>query len=157
MRTNIQNEMRSDACNGNLNDPRDGGAASLARDGRLAFRTLAASQGLFYAVSGLWPVVHMRSFEAVTGPKVDRWLVRTTGGLLSVIGAALCSAARRERVTPELRALGAGSAGVLAAIDVTYVARKRISPVYLLDAAVQLALVAAWATAASRTSRQPTA
>jgi hypothetical protein len=89
----------------------------------------------------------MRSFEAVTGPKVDRWLVRTVGGLLGVVGGALGSAARHGRVTPEIRALGAGTAAVLAVIDCTYVARKRISPIYLLDAAAEVGLVAGWAVA----------
>lgn len=114
---------------------------------RRSFRTLALSQGLFYAATGMWPLVHMRSFEAVTGPKVDRWLVRTVGALIGVAGGAMISAARRRRVTPEIRALAAGSAAVLAVIDLTYVVRKRIPPVYLLDAAAELALVGAWAIA----------
>ncbi len=33
---------------------------------------------------------------------------------------------------------------LLGAIDIFYVARRRISPVYLLDALVQLGLVALW-------------
>ena len=114
---------------------------------RRSFRTLALSQGLFYAATGIWPLVHMRSFEAVTGPKVDRWLVRTVGALIGVAGGAMISAAQRGRVTPEIRALAAGSAAVLAVIDLTYVAKKRIAPVYLLDAAAELALVGAWALA----------
>jgi hypothetical protein len=105
---------------------------------------LAGAQGAFYVASGLWPVVHMRSFEAVTGPKVDRWLVRTVGGLLGVVGAALWSAARSRRLSREIALLGAGTAAVLTAVDITYAGRRRISPVYLLDAAVETALVAAW-------------
>lgn len=105
---------------------------------------VAVTQGAFYIATGVWPLVHMPSFEAVTGAKVDRWLVRTVGGLIGVVGGALCSAGLRDRVTPEIRALGAGSAAVLTAIDITYVARERIPPVYLLDAAAEIALVAAW-------------
>jgi hypothetical protein len=112
-----------------------------------ASRRLALAQGAFYLATGVWPLVHMRSFEVVTGPKVDRWLVRTVGGLLGVVGGALGSAARHGRVTPEIRALGAGTAAVLAVIDCTYVARKRISPIYLLDAAAEVGLVAGWAVA----------
>src|SRR5215213_7149555 len=40
---------------------------------------LARLQAIFYIVSGVWPFVSIRSFEAVTGPKVDRWLVKTVG------------------------------------------------------------------------------
>jgi hypothetical protein len=110
---------------------------------------VARLQGGFYVPSSLWPLLHMRSFEAITGPKVDRWLVKTVAGLLSVVGVAMLGAAEKDRVTPELEAVGAGSAAVLATIDLVYVARKRISPVYLLDAAAQLAIIALWLRACS--------
>lgn len=32
---------------------------------------LAAAHGLFHVATGLWPLPHYRSFEAVTGPKTD--------------------------------------------------------------------------------------
>ena len=106
---------------------------------------LALAQGVVYLVSGVWPLVHMRSFEAVTGPKTDRWLVKTVGTLVTAIGGGLVLAGRRRRTTPEVALIGAGSALGLAAIDVVYVAKGRISPVYLLDAAIELPLAAAWA------------
>lgn len=105
---------------------------------------LAIGQGAFFFVAGTWPLVHMRSFEAVTGPKADDWLVRIVGSLLAVVGGVLVSAGTRRRVTPEIRALAMGSAGALAAIDVVYVAKGRMSRVYLLDAAVQLGIVFGW-------------
>lgn len=40
-----------------------------------------------------------------------------------------------------LLALAAGSAAALAGIDLVYVARRRISPRYLADAAVQVGLL----------------
>ena len=123
-----------------------------AQDASRATRRLALTQGVFYLATGVWPLVHMRSFEAVTGPKVDRWLVRTVGGLLGVVGGALGSAARHGRITPEIRALGAGTAAVLAVIDCTYVARKRISPIYLLDAVAEVAIGIGWMVAEGRES-----
>jgi hypothetical protein len=87
----------------------------------------------------------MRSFEAVTGPKVDRWLVKTVGALVAVIGCALALASRRRQLTPEIVLVAAGSAAALAAIDTVYVAKRRISPVYLLDAVAEIVLVAGWA------------
>src|SRR5438874_8318552 len=48
-------------------------------------RTSALAQGAYYVVSGVWPLLNMDSFEMVTGPKMDRWLVRTVGLLISVI------------------------------------------------------------------------
>ena len=96
-------------------------------------------------MTGLWPLVDFRSFERVTGPKVDRWLVKTVGVLVAVICAVLGLTARRRHVTPEVETLAVGGALGLAAIDVVDVARRRIRPVYLLDAASELALVVGWA------------
>ena len=80
----------------------------------------------------------------MTGPKTDFWLVRTVGALISVIGAALLLGGRRSRWVPEFTFLAAGSALCLAIVDIVGVAVRRISPVYLLDAVGELALVAAW-------------
>ena len=106
---------------------------------------LARLQAIFYIATGVWPFVSMRSFEAVTGPKVDRWLVKTVGALVAVIGGALALASRRRQLAPEVVLVAAGSAAALAAIDTVYVTKGRISPVYLLDAAAEIGLVAGWA------------
>jgi len=34
----------------------------------------------------------MRSFEAITGPKADKWVVRTVAVLVTVIGGVLVAA-----------------------------------------------------------------
>jgi hypothetical protein len=110
-----------------------------------AARVLAWGQGLYWSAAGAWPLVHMASFEAVTGPKRERWLVRTVGVLILAIGGTLVLAARRGAVTPELRVLAAGSAAGLGAVDAWYAGlRRRISPVYLADAALEAALILAW-------------
>jgi hypothetical protein len=103
-------------------------------------RTLARRHGSFQIATGLWPVLHMPSFEAVTGTKRDRWLVNTVGLLLVAIGVAQISA----RDTGDAERLGVGSAAALAAIDLWYAARRRISAVYLLDACAQAGWIAAW-------------
>lgn len=107
---------------------------------------LARAQGAYYVVTGVWPLLHMRSFERVTGPKPERWLVKIVGALAACIGGAMLSAANHRRVTPELRVLGIASAASFAAVDVWYAGTGRIPPVYLGDAAVQLGLIAAWET-----------
>ncbi len=98
----------------------------------------------YFLAGGLWAVLSRRSFEAVAGPKVDYWLVRTVGGLLTVVGTVIAVATMRRRLTPEIRWLAMGTSGVLIAIDLVYVAKRRISPVYLLDAATNLMLIAGW-------------
>jgi hypothetical protein len=109
---------------------------------------LAALQACYYVATGVWPFAHRRSFEYVTGPKVDFWLVRTVGVLVTAIGVGLALGARR-RLSPELEATAVLAAAGLAAIDVAEVARGRISRIYLADAFVEALLIASW-----RVSRQ---
>lgn len=105
---------------------------------------VSLAQGIFYLLTGVWPLVSMRSFEMVTGPKTDRWLVKTAGVVIAAVGAALTMAGARRAVADETRVLAVGSALGLTGIDVVYVRRGRISKVYLLDAIAELALVAGW-------------
>jgi hypothetical protein len=109
---------------------------------------LAVSQGAYFFATGIWPLLHMRSFERVTGPKVDKWLVRTVGVLVTVIGGVLCSAGARNATNSETMGLAIGSAAGLGAIDVIYGSSGRISRIYLADAAIEGALICAWMVSA---------
>ncbi len=108
---------------------------------------LAQGQAAFYVATGVWPLVSIDTFQRVTGPKADLWLVKTAGVLITAVGAVLGLAGRRRRVTPEIALLAVGCAAGLTAIDVVYVTKRRISPVYLLDALAELGLIALWAVA----------
>jgi hypothetical protein len=110
--------------------------ADARRDSKLT-RLVLSCQAVYYLVTGIWPVLSLRTFEAVTGPKTDGWLVRMVGLLAAVIGATIGVAARRGRPTPELLVLSFGSALAFAAIDLIYALRGVISPIYLADAALQ--------------------
>jgi hypothetical protein len=101
-------------------------------------------QAIYDVFTGIWGLVDIRSFQKVTGPKTDTWLVKTVSVLVIVIGATIGAAGRRDKVTPEIVALAVGTNAGLTAIDVYYVTRRRISPVYLLDAIAELALIAGW-------------
>lgn len=111
---------------------------------------MGIAHALYFVPSSIWALVHIRSFEKVTGPKVDRWLVKTVAGLLTVIGVVIGRAGACRRVTPEIAALAIGSSGVLTAIDLVYVRKKRIAPVYLLDAVANLLLIGGWIAALRR-------
>jgi hypothetical protein len=108
-------------------------------------RRLAAGQGVYFLLTGVWPLVHMRSFLAVTGPKRDLWLVRTVGALIAVTGVTLLRAAQTDRVTQEIALLAGSTAAALGAVDVIYTANKTIPPIYLSDAVVEAGLIAGWA------------
>jgi hypothetical protein len=107
-------------------------------------RVVAFIQAGYFAFTGIWPLVHMRSFLAVTGPKTDLWLVKTVGRLVAVIGGAIAIDAVRGSIDPATFALAAGSAAALAAIDCIYVFRRLIGRIYLLDAAAEAALIVTW-------------
>ncbi|HEX6964461.1 MAG TPA: hypothetical protein VF166_01605 [Gemmatimonadaceae bacterium] len=117
-------------------------------------RIALLAQGIYYLATGLWSLVDIESFERITGPKMDRWLVKTVGTLLVIDGAVMTLAVRRERVTPEVALLGLGTALGVAAIDVVYALRGRISPVYLLDAAAEIVLASGVGTAAREVSQE---
>lgn len=110
-------------------------------------RRAAALQTAYYLPTGIWPLipyVGIRTFEWFTGPKVDRWLVQTVAALVGVIGMVIGRARANDRITPEIEALGIGSAVSLATVDVVFVARRRISPIYLGDAVMNMIIVAFW-------------
>jgi hypothetical protein len=105
-------------------------------------RGLLAFQAGYYILTGLWPLVHLPSFEAVSGPKIDDWLVHMVGLLAVAIGSALGVAAAHDRGrTLEVVVLSAGAALAFAGIDLWYGLSGHISPIYLADAAVELALL----------------
>lgn len=104
-----------------------------------AFRVILAAQGAYYLFTGAWPFVSMKSFELVTGPKLEHWLVYTVSLLVLVIGASLAAAARTGDAAVSIKVLALGTAIALASMDIFYVSIDRISAVYLLDAAAELA------------------
>ena len=99
--------------------------------------------------TGLWPLVSMRTFELASGPKVEKWLVKTMGALIAAIGGALL--VQPPRVA---RPLGMLAATALGACDVVYTGKRRIKRTYLLDAAIEAALVTAWAVTLPSRVRQ---
>jgi uncharacterized membrane protein HdeD (DUF308 family) len=106
---------------------------------------VSAVQGIYYFVTGLWPIVYMTGFLAFTGPKVDLWLVRTVGWLLIVSGIVLMvAAARRRQRSAEVALLAVGNAAVLASADTYFAATGQIPGVYLLDAAVEVGFLLWW-------------
>jgi hypothetical protein len=104
-------------------------------------RLTAAVQAAYYLATGVWPLLDRRSFEAVTGPKADFWLVRTVGVLVASLGAGLALGARRPELPAELRVTAGLAAASLGAVETVYVARRRIRPIYLADAVLEAVFV----------------
>jgi hypothetical protein len=113
-------------------------------DGENTMRRLAIAHAGLNLFGGIWPLLSMRSFEAVMGPKVDRWLVYTVAGLLTTVGTTQ-ALSRSEEQLRVVRVLSMGTPLTLLAVDLANAPTGRISRLYLLDGAFQLAFLAAWA------------
>jgi len=106
---------------------------------------LALAHGAYFLATGAWPLVHLRSFEKVTGPKPSqRWLVKTVGALALAVGSVLTAHARHRPSHRALRSLAIQTGMAFFLSDLWYVARRRISPTYLLDALAQAGFLLAW-------------
>jgi hypothetical protein len=113
-------------------------------------------QGAYYLLTGVWPLVSLETFLLVTGPKTDHlitgdpsdhWLVITVGVLVTAIALALLAAAWRRNPTLEVMVLAIASAAGLTIVDFVYVYRQAIGPIYLVDAALEIVLLAGWGIA----------
>src|SRR5947209_5553459 len=83
------------------------------------FTALLWVQGLYYFLTGVWPLVNIETFQMVTGPKTDHlvtgresdhWLVMTVGILITAMAVALLVAAWRRQNPPEAAVLAVSSA-----------------------------------------------
>ena len=126
-----------------LQEPRTTPTATTSNPFWTEQAVLLAQAGV-YILTGLWAILDIDSFQAVTGPKTDLWLVRTVGLLVTVIGGVLLLAARNSRAPLEVMVLAVGAAVGLALVDVIIVFTRTASPIYLLDAALELGLAAWW-------------
>jgi hypothetical protein len=97
---------------------------------------LAWAQGLYFLVTGVWPLVSVRTFQLVTGKKsdhliatppseADHWMLNTISALIIAISIVVLAAAWRRRVSFD-------------------VARGTILPIYLADAAVEVLIIGVW-------------
>jgi hypothetical protein len=98
----------------------------------------------YYGITAVWPLVHIRSFMAVTGPKTDRWLVKTVAVVLLAITLSLLSGYYEGLNLFPTVVLALSSAAGLAAIDFWYGLRGVISRVYVIDGVLQVFFSIAW-------------
>lgn len=108
---------------------------------------VALVQGIYFFVTGIWPILSINTFQKVTGPKTDLWLVKTVGIILATIGAVLIFAQVNAEINSSIILLAIGSARSLAIVEFVYGAKRVISPIYLADAIIELILIAWWVLA----------
>jgi hypothetical protein len=116
----------------------------ISYSGKLV-RILGYSQGMYYVLTGLWPILHLESFMAVTGPKTDTWLVKMVGLLAASIGIYLVRVTVRRTANTDTALLCILSAISFLAIDIYYAgAIDRIRNIYLADLVPELVFTAGW-------------
>jgi hypothetical protein len=101
-------------------------------------------QGLYFFVTGLWPIIDISTFMEVTGPKTDIWLVKMVGALTVAISLLLLIIAKRRHITIESLILILASTVSYLTIDVYYSLHNVISYIYLADAAIQAIIIFMW-------------
>jgi hypothetical protein len=110
----------------------------------LTRQRMSLLQGVYFTVTGLWPLISMDTFLAVTGPKTDLWLVRTVALLITAVGGTLLVAAKQNEANLSITFLGIASAASLGWVDAYYSLTGVIWPIYLLDAFPEAAIVLGW-------------
>jgi hypothetical protein len=114
-----------------------------------SLQKLLLVQGTYYLLAGLWAILDIHSFQLVTGPKTDLWLVRTVAVLVVAVAGSLLLAARKPDLSAETAFLAVSTALGLTAIDIIFVIAGDIPAVYLLDAAAEILFLGWWAWEAS--------
>ena len=102
------------------------------------------TQGIYTGSTALWGIIDIDSFQAVTGPKTDLWLVKTVSVVLLAIGISFIMQALRPGNPLPIMLLAILSSAGLATIDMYYAFRDVISPVYLADAVVEIIFFISW-------------
>jgi hypothetical protein len=92
-------------------------------------------QGIYYLLTGIWPVIDIASFMLVTGPKTDIWLVKMVGLLTVAIAITLITTYKKGGDI--LRILAVCAACSYLFIDVYYYFNGTISIVYVGDAVAE--------------------
>jgi hypothetical protein len=117
-----------------------------------AARLVARGQGLYYLATGVWPILSMRTFEAVTGRKRDRWLVRVVGVLAIAFGGLVLREANRPRPEP---APGLAGSAAFGAASLWYWASGRLNHAYALDGIFEAATFGAWLALSGQAKQRP--
>ena len=107
-------------------------------------RWIVGVQGVHYILTGLWPILHAPSFEAVMGPRPDWWTVKMFGALTAALGLVLVDAWRRAVIRHECVLFSIVGALVFAVSDAVLIIEKTAGLIYLTDLFVNAIVLASW-------------
>ena len=102
----------------------------------MSLRLVLIVMGYYYVLTAVWPILHIKSFEFVTGPKTDQWLVKTVS--VMILGSGIIFIAYQNETSALLAILNALG---LMIIDVYYSFKGIIRKIYLVDGVVELGFI----------------
>ena len=108
-------------------------------------RYLIIAHGLYLTIGGLWPLFYLQGFEAVTGPKVEDFLVRTIALILLLTAVVLFLQLRKPKAEQSAIAMAAGVSFILGLVGIITAAGGWIRPIYFADGAIHLLFAMSWA------------
>lgn len=108
------------------------------------FKIILISHAAYILLTGIWPIVDIRSFMMVTGPKEDIWLVKTVGALLIPVALCMLSYLRITTSKWPVIILAIGISIAFMCIDIYYATTDVISDIYLADAAAEFVFLSGW-------------
>ncbi|HFK5529368.1 TPA: hypothetical protein ACGZ99_003449 [Elizabethkingia anophelis] len=114
------------------------------------FRIIPYIQGVYYILTGIWPLINIESFIRVTGPKTDIWLVQTVGLLLLPYGLLCFYMANNTKKYPVIAIALALCSLSLAGINVYYYMKHAINWVYSIDFIIEMIFLVYWILYISR-------
>lgn len=101
-------------------------------------------QGLYFIITGIWPLVHIESFLYITGYKTDIWLVKTVGILILPYSILCFYTIINMKRNTAIAIVNMMCCLGLAWVDLYYYLRGIISWVYLIDFALEMIFSAYW-------------
>lgn len=107
------------------------------------YKILPYIQLFYYLLTAVWPFVHLESFFAVTGPKVEVWLVKTVS-LLLFPHILLIIYVTEIRHSPLIILAILSACTGLAGIDLYYYLKGVIRWVYMIDFVLELVFIIYW-------------
>jgi hypothetical protein len=103
-------------------------------------RRILLGQGLYYVLTGAWPLLHFDSFADAVGLPINAFQAHAFAALILVVGGCLIEAARRAPVGRHPVLLGASVAGAIALVEVVWLPRFGTFTALWLDLPVEVAL-----------------
>lgn len=109
----------------------------------MTWQTVIFIQGIYYFFTGVWPLVHLRSFEKITGDKKEHWLLYAVSLMITCSSLVFLVASLRRGPLPiEVLTLSISNVVVLSFIDIYFCLKGIIRKIYLIDALIELFILA---------------